>query len=174
MPRSTPPTPSTPTPANDPSDTVLDVNEKILKQVYDAYSRVAPSTKGQTKVNGGAGLSLSWLRPREEGILAICQKIGIACIAPRRKINVMIVGNHSAGKSSYIKSITTSRRGTSAACFIAEILGSLSCGAAGTLANMCSVLLWPLRRRVSLSVRPTACVVIGPRCRWQHNVRNPV
>ena len=39
--------------------------------------------------------------------MAICQKIGIACIAPRRKINVMIVGNHSAGKSSYIKCART-------------------------------------------------------------------
>jgi hypothetical protein len=32
--------------------------------------------------------------------MAICNKIGLPCIAPRRKINVMIVGNHSAGKSS--------------------------------------------------------------------------
>jgi GTPase Era involved in 16S rRNA processing len=42
------------------------------------------------------------LRPKEEGLQAICEKLGLSCIAPRRKINVMIVGNHSAGKSSYI------------------------------------------------------------------------
>ena len=35
----------------------------------------------------------------KEGIMAICSKLGLSCIAPRRKINVMIVGNHSAGKS---------------------------------------------------------------------------
>ena len=34
--------------------------------------------------------------------MTICNKIGLPCIAPRRKINVMIVGNHSAGKSSYV------------------------------------------------------------------------
>ena len=38
-------------------------------------------------------------RPGKEGIMAICSKLGLACIAPRRKINVMIIGNHSAGKS---------------------------------------------------------------------------
>ena len=34
--------------------------------------------------------------------MPICSKLGLSCIAPRQKINVMIVGNHSAGKSSYI------------------------------------------------------------------------
>ena len=34
--------------------------------------------------------------------MQICSKLELSCIAPRQKINVMIVGNHSAGKSSYI------------------------------------------------------------------------
>ena len=47
-------------------------------------------------------LAPSELRPKQEGIMPICSKLGLSCIAPRQKINVMIVGNHSAGKSSYI------------------------------------------------------------------------
>jgi len=72
----------------------VDVNEKIMAEVYTAY--VDSVWTGEPRVNPAE------LKPRKEGIMAICNKIGLPCIAPRRKINVMIVGNHSAGKSSYI------------------------------------------------------------------------
>ena len=80
------------------------MNERILKDVYEAYATIVPSKSGSSSpaltVEGKVHASL--LKPGEEGILEICKKLGISCIAPRRKINVMIVGNHSAGKSSYI------------------------------------------------------------------------
>ena len=80
------------------------MNERILKDVYEAYATVVPSKSGSSSpaltIEGKVHASL--LKPGEEGILEICKKLGISCIAPRRKINVMIVGNHSAGKSSYI------------------------------------------------------------------------
>ena len=66
-----------------------------MADVYTAYVDDSEAPPGEPRV------SPSDLKPRKEGIMAICNKIGLPCIAPRRKINVMIVGNHSAGKSSY-------------------------------------------------------------------------
>ena len=81
----------------------LDVNERILKEIYEAYSlSVGEKTPGLSLAAVEPKLAPAKLRPKEEGIMAICHKLGLSCIAPRRKINVMIVGNHSAGKSSYI------------------------------------------------------------------------
>lgn len=87
--------------ANDALSQVLDVNEKIMADVYTAYvfdecNQDGSPFRGEPKVDPAE------LKPRREGIMAICSKIGLSCIAPRRKINVMIVGNHSAGKSSYV------------------------------------------------------------------------
>ena len=81
--------------ANNADDVLLDQNEKILKSIHESYHAKAPAKASQSLIGS--------LRPGEEGLLAICEKLGqLPCIAPRRKINVMIVGNHSAGKSSYI------------------------------------------------------------------------
>ena len=95
-----------PQPANNADDAVLTVNERILKQIAEAYSKTA--SKGASPLPG-AKCTPGLLKAKEDGILAICQKLGLSCIAPRRKINVMIVGNHSAGKSSYIKCAHTPR-----------------------------------------------------------------
>lgn len=37
-----------------------------------------------------------------QGLLAIGQKLGIQLLAPRSKITVLLIGNHSAGKSTFI------------------------------------------------------------------------
>jgi len=89
------------TAANDAFDQVLDVNERILKEISEAYLLESPSST-DLSFSEAPKLAPATLRPREEGLMAISHKLGISCIAPRRKINVMIVGNHSAGKSSYI------------------------------------------------------------------------
>ena len=78
-----------------PTQLPVDVNEKIMADVYTAYVEDSSEAPGEPRVKPAV------LKPRKEGIMAICNKIGLPCIAPRRKINVMIVGNHSAGKSSY-------------------------------------------------------------------------
>jgi hypothetical protein len=39
----------------------------------------------------------------DEGLVALARSVGIARIhPPRRKVNVLVIGNHSAGKSSFI------------------------------------------------------------------------
>ena len=65
-----------------------------MADIYAAYVDDSEAPPGEPRINPAE------LKPRKEGIMAICNKIGLPCIAPRRKINVMIVGNHSAGKSS--------------------------------------------------------------------------
>ena len=115
LPRMLSPKTPAPQPANDAFEAVLDANERILKQINEVYTKVWQAPKGGSvfgspslRSSGSASLPTAGkptpelLRPKEEGILAICAKLGLSCIAPRRKINVMIVGNHSAGKSSYI------------------------------------------------------------------------
>ena len=36
------------------------------------------------------------------GLKAIADKLGLQLLAPRKKITVLLIGNHSAGKSSFI------------------------------------------------------------------------
>lgn len=36
------------------------------------------------------------------GLVYIADTVGISLLAPRKKITVMLMGNHSAGKSSFI------------------------------------------------------------------------
>ena len=36
------------------------------------------------------------------GLVSIAKDIEISLLAPRKKINVLLIGNHSAGKSSFI------------------------------------------------------------------------
>ena len=36
------------------------------------------------------------------GLIGISQKLNLSLLAPRRKITVLLIGNHSAGKSSFI------------------------------------------------------------------------
>lgn len=76
---------------------VADVNERILQEVHVSYL----TDQGSSPSNDPPAVTPAQLKPGEP-IMDICRKLGISCIAPRRKINVMIVGNHSAGKSSYI------------------------------------------------------------------------
>ncbi|XP_040566400.1 sarcalumenin [Lepeophtheirus salmonis] len=66
--------------ANNPLDqkSILNVNERILKECHDLY---ADSKFGLVKIAGDLGLKI---------------------LAPRKKINIMLIGNHSAGKSSFI------------------------------------------------------------------------
>ncbi|RLN87395.1 hypothetical protein BBJ28_00001571 [Nothophytophthora sp. Chile5] len=39
---------------------------------------------------------------RDVGLCALAQSVGLTIHPPRRKVNVLIIGNHSAGKSSFI------------------------------------------------------------------------
>jgi len=36
------------------------------------------------------------------GLIHIAESVGLSLLAPRKKINVMLIGNHSAGKSSFV------------------------------------------------------------------------
>ncbi|XP_059163178.1 uncharacterized protein LOC131946434 [Physella acuta] len=56
----------------------LSLNEKILKECHSLY--IDP----------------------ENGLVKIAEGLGLSLLAPRKKITVLLIGNHSAGKSSFI------------------------------------------------------------------------
>jgi hypothetical protein len=74
--------------ANAAQDATLTTNERILRDIHDLYVDAGDGGRAREEpvMNPAA------LRPGKEGIMAICSKLGMSCIAPRRKINVMIVG----------------------------------------------------------------------------------
>lgn len=54
------------------------VNERILKDCHGLYT------------------------DNEHGLVTIADSLGLQLLAPRKKITIMLIGNHSAGKSSFI------------------------------------------------------------------------
>jgi len=54
------------------------VNERILKECHGLYTE------------------------SEHGLVTIAASLGLQLLAPRKKITIMLIGNHSAGKSSFI------------------------------------------------------------------------
>ena len=59
-------------------DVTMSVNERILRDIHNLYT------------------------DSKDGLVAIAKDLNIELIAPRKKINVTLIGNHSAGKSSFI------------------------------------------------------------------------
>jgi len=64
--------------ANATESSGLTINEKILRECHKAYVE------------------------EEKGLMAIGESVGISLLAPRKKISIMLMGNHSAGKSSFV------------------------------------------------------------------------
>merc|ERR1712141_970678 len=60
------------------SDITLNKNETILKECYDLYTN------------------------NQHGLVEIAKSLAMPILAPRKKISIMLIGNHSAGKSSFI------------------------------------------------------------------------
>jgi len=56
----------------------LSINERILKECHTLY-----------------------IEP-DNGLIRMAQEVGLNLLAPRKKITVLLIGNHSAGKSSFI------------------------------------------------------------------------
>ncbi|XP_067121334.1 uncharacterized protein [Centruroides vittatus] len=56
----------------------LTVNEKILKECHKLYT------------------------DPEKGLVKIASSLGIRLLAPRKKVTVLLIGNHSAGKSTFV------------------------------------------------------------------------
>ncbi len=56
-----------------------EVNERILKSCHALYT-----------ANG------------DQGLVSAASDLGLKLLAPRKKITIMLIGNHSAGKSSFI------------------------------------------------------------------------
>ena len=59
-------------------DACMTANERILRDCHNIYTDA------------------------ENGLVHIAKDVGIELLAPRKKINIMLIGNHSAGKSSFI------------------------------------------------------------------------
>jgi len=64
--------------ANTADSATLSINEKILKECHSIYT------------------------DPENGLVKIAANLGLDLLAPRKKISVLLIGNHSAGKSSFI------------------------------------------------------------------------
>ncbi|CAB3369993.1 Hypothetical predicted protein [Cloeon dipterum] len=63
---------------NSAEQATLSVNERILKECHTMYT------------------------DPERGLIKLAQPLGLKLLAPRKKVTVMLIGNHSAGKSSFI------------------------------------------------------------------------
>ncbi|XP_072164536.1 uncharacterized protein [Diadema setosum] len=64
--------------ANPTDSATISLNEKILRECHTLYA------------------------DEERGLNNIGKKLGLRLLAPRKKITVLLIGNHSAGKSSFI------------------------------------------------------------------------
>lgn len=60
------------------NDIMMSVDERILKEIHNIYT------------------------DPKDGLVMIAKDVGLELLAPRKKINVLLIGNHSAGKSSFI------------------------------------------------------------------------
>lgn len=72
------PSSKTRTAANSTESIGISVNEKILRECHRLYTE------------------------EDKGLIPIGESVGISLLAPRKKITVMLMGNHSAGKSSFV------------------------------------------------------------------------
>ncbi|XP_046840970.1 EH domain-containing protein 1-like [Xenia sp. Carnegie-2017] len=66
------------TSANAPDKATVSTNERILKECHDLYI------------------------DKEKGLVAIAKELDLSLLSPRKKITVLLIGNHSAGKSSFV------------------------------------------------------------------------
>ena len=66
------------TSANAADSATQSVNEKILRECHSLYT------------------------DPDNGMVKIAESLGLSLLAPRKKISVLMIGNHSAGKSSFI------------------------------------------------------------------------
>lgn len=85
----------------------VSLNEKILKECNDLYTE---KEKGK---NAWSSLLVVWRGICKQwflllgwfilsGLVRIASGLGLDLLAPRKKITVLLLGNHSAGKSSFI------------------------------------------------------------------------
>lgn len=66
-----------------------ETNQKILQEVKKLYNK-----------NGNSHTRASFFIL--SGLMELFNKLGTPCQRPREMVTVMIIGNHSAGKSSFI------------------------------------------------------------------------
>lgn len=64
--------------ANAATSATQTINERILKECHTLYTDA------------------------ENGLVKIAESLGLPLLAPRKKISILLIGNHSAGKSSFI------------------------------------------------------------------------
>lgn len=81
---------------------ILTAEERILKEVHDAYV-VANTVADDAGLSAQlAAIGAAKEKPADLALKAVMDDLSIKCLVPRKRINVMLVGNHSAGKSSFI------------------------------------------------------------------------
>lgn len=110
--------------ANAPDTSSMSLNERILKECHDLYAEeergkskfvhVGKKTRSRCRIKMFL-FSLNQLLKINlrlkyysialvlcTGLISIAKGLGLTLLAPRKKINVILIGNHSAGKSSFI------------------------------------------------------------------------
>ena len=89
--------------ASEDTGGILTAEERILKEVHDAYV-VQQAVAEDAGLLGDIGTAMgnAKVKPADLALKAMMDDLGIKCLVPRKRVNVMLVGNHSAGKSSFI------------------------------------------------------------------------
>lgn len=84
-------------------------NERILRAISSLYAGVAPTTadlfspRTAKTPSAAAPSTPAAARPvRAQGLRTLSAQLGVPCSLPRRKLTVLLVGTHSAGKSSFV------------------------------------------------------------------------
>lgn len=91
-----------------PLEGTQSTNERILRAISALYAGVSgqggdPFSPRTAKTPTSLQVSPAARRPvREQGLKQLCVQLGVPCDPPRRKLTVLLVGTHSAGKSSFI------------------------------------------------------------------------
>lgn len=68
----------------------------------DASSKASASVVKKKKkmvISDCSDCLLEWFRT---GLISVAESVGLKLLPPRKKITVFLMGNHSAGKSSFI------------------------------------------------------------------------
>ena len=89
--------------ASEDSGGILTAEERILKEVHDAYVVSVPvAEEAGMAAQLGAALGQDGGKKGDLCLKAVMDDLTLKCLVPRKRVNVMLVGNHSAGKSSFI------------------------------------------------------------------------
>ena len=84
---------------NTSETSTMSINEKILKECHDLY---VDEEKGSRHSVDTYICIIMIISLFIVGLIILGEEVGLSLLAPRKKITILLIGNHSAGKSSFI------------------------------------------------------------------------